>query len=169
MKHRKNLYVVLREGYIDMDNYAKGYGCLQGHLEVLHHSLEVKILHDYKGEVTIPKEVVDELKAQISHMLKRSEEVGNEPPEIYKLPESFNEVAEYNAGDDEEEDNELSKYMSVPKEVSFAEYDKEVNELEKEIEEGEDRGWYLEYNASDPTCNLPVPEEDEEPSKIFDL
>ena len=107
-----------------MYNYAKGYGCLQGHLEVLHNSLEIKILHDYKGEVTIPKEVIDELKAQISHMLKRSEEVGNEPSEIYKAPSK---------------------------------------------EEEDDRGWYLEYNASDPTCNLPVPDEDEEPSKIFDL
>ena len=94
-----------------MDNYAKGYGCLQGHLEVLHHTLEVKIMHDYKGEVTIPKEVTEELKAQISHMLKRSEEVGNEP----------------------------SEFMNIPKK--------------------EDRGWYLEYDASDPTCNLPVPEE----------
>ena len=106
-------------------NYAKAHGCLQGHLEVLHNTLEVKILHDYKGEVTIPKEVIEELKAQISHMVKRSEEVGNEPSEIYKLPETFNEVAEYNAKD-------------------------------------EDRGWYLEYDASDPTCNLPVPEEDQE-------
>ncbi len=97
-----------------MDNYAKGYGCLQGHLEVLHHTLEVKIMHDYKGEVTIPKEVTEELKAQISHMLKRSEEVGNEP----------------------------SEFMNIPKK-----------------EEKEDRGWYLEYDASDPTCNLPVPEE----------
>ena len=125
MKHRKNLYVVLGEGYIDMDNYAKGYGCLQGHLECLVNTLEVKIMHDYLGTVTIPKEVIEELKAQISHMVKRSEEVGNEPSEIYKLPESFNEVAEYNAEDD-------------------------------------DKGFYLEYNASDPTCNLPVPEEDED-------
>ena len=101
MKHRKNLYVVLGEGYIDMDNYAKGYGCLQGHLECLVNTLEVKIMHDYMGEVTIPKEVIEELKAQISHMVKRSEEVGNEPSEIYKLPESFNEVAEYNAEDDD--------------------------------------------------------------------
>ena len=98
-----------------MDNYAKGYGCLQGHLEVLHHTLEVKIMHDYKGEVTIPKEVMDELKAQISHMLKRSEEVGNEPSEFTNIP--------------------------------------------KKKEEEEDRGWYLEYDASNPTCNLPVPEE----------
>ena len=45
-----------------MDNYAKGYGCLQGHLEVLHNTLEIKIAHDYKGEVAIPKEVMDELK-----------------------------------------------------------------------------------------------------------
>ena len=57
---------------------------------------------------------MDELKAQISHMLKRSEEVGNEP----------------------------SEFMNIPKK-----------------EEKEDRGWYLEYDASDPTCNLPVPEE----------
>ena len=97
-----------------MDNYAKGYGCLQGHLEVLHNTLEVKIMHDYMGKVTIPKEVTEELKAQISHMLKRSEEVGNEP----------------------------SEFMNIPKK-----------------EEEEDRGWYLEYNAADPTCNLPVPEE----------
>jgi len=104
-----------------MDNYAKGYGCLQGHLEVLHNSLEIKIMHDYKGEVTIPKEVIDELKAQISHMLKRSEEVGNEP----------------------------SEFMNIPKK-------------EEELDVDCDRGWYLEYDASDPTCNLPVP--DEEPS-----
>ena len=97
-----------------MDNYAKGYGCLQGHLECLINTLEVKIAHDYLGEVTIPKEVTEELKAQISHMLKRSEEVGNEP----------------------------SEFMNIPKK-----------------EEKEDKGWYLEYDASDPTCNLPVPEE----------
>ena len=119
---------MLGEGYIDMDNYAKGYGCLQGHLECLVNTLEVKIMHDYLGTVTIPKEVIEELKAQISHMVKRSEEVGNEPSEIYKLPESFNEVAEYNAEDD-------------------------------------DKGFYLEYNASDPTCNLPVPEEEEKEDK----
>ena len=97
-----------------MDNYAKGYGCLQRHLECLINTLEVKIMHDYMGKVTIPKEVMDELKAQISHMLKRSEEVGNEP----------------------------SEFMNIPKK-----------------EEKEDKGWYLEYDASDPTCNLPVPEE----------
>jgi hypothetical protein len=98
----------------EMYNYAKGYGCLQGHLEVLHNTLEVKIMHDYMGKVTIPKEVTEELKAQISHMLKRSEEVGNEP----------------------------SEFMNMPKK-----------------EEKEDKGWYLEYDASNPTCNLPVPEE----------
>ena len=98
----------------EMDNYAKGYGCLQGHLECLINTLEVKIMHDYMGEVTIPKEVTEELKAQISHMLKRSEEVGNEP----------------------------SEFMNIPKK-----------------EEKEDKGWYLEYDASNPTCNLPVPEE----------
>jgi hypothetical protein len=98
----------------EMDNYAKGYGCLQGHLECLINTLEVKIMHDYMGKVTIPKEVTEELKAQISHMLKRSEEVGNEP----------------------------SEFMNMPKK-----------------EEKEDRGWYLEYDSSDPTCNLPVPEE----------
>ena len=97
-----------------MDNYAKGYGCLQGHLECLINTLEVKIMHDYMGEVTIPKEVTEELKAQISHMLKRSEEVGNEP----------------------------SEFMNIPKK-----------------EKKEDKGWYLEYDASNPTCNLPVPEE----------
>ena len=107
-----------------MDNYAKGYGCLQGHLEVLHNTLEVKIMHDYMGEVTIPKEVMDELKAQISHMLKRSEEVGNEP----------------------------SEYMNMPKK-------------DKEFKDDCDRGWYLEYDASDPTCNLPVPEEEEKEDK----
>ena len=121
-----------------MDNYAKGYGCLQGHLEVLHNTLEVKIMHDYLGTVTIPKEVMDELKAQISHMIKRSEEVGNEPSEIYKLPESFNEVAEYNAKDEP------------------------VNKVEEALDEG----FYLEYNASDPTCNLPVPEEDEDEDHV---
>ena len=99
-----------------MDNYAKGYGCLQGHLEVLHNTLEVKIMHDYMGKVTIPKEVTKELKAQISHMLKRSEEVGNEP----------------------------SEFMNMPK------------------KEEDDKGFYLEYNASDPTCNLPLPEEDKD-------
>ncbi len=106
-------------------NYAKAHGWLQGSLEMLVSTLEVKIGCEYDGEVVIPEEVIDELKAQISKMLKRSEEVGNEPPEIYKLPESFNEVAEYNAKD-------------------------------------EDRGWYLEYDASDPTCNLPVPDEEEQ-------
>ena len=104
-------------------NYAKAYGCIQGYLSMVVESLEIKIAHDYKGEVKIPEEVIEELKAQISKMLKRSEEVGNEPPEIYKLPESFN--AEDDADDD--------------------------------------RDFYLkEYDASDPTCNLPVPEEDEE-------
>ena len=96
-----------------MDNYAKGYGCLQGHLECLINTLEVKILHDYMGKVTIPKEVTEELKAQISHMLKRSEEVGNEP----------------------------SEFMNYPKK-----------------DKKEDKGWYLEYDASNPTCNLPVPD-----------
>ena len=104
-----------------MDNYAKGYGCLQGHLEVLHNTLEVKIMRDYLGTVTIPKEVMDELKAQISHMIKRSEEVGNEP----------------------------SEFMNMPKK-----------------EEKEDRGWYLEYDASAPTCNLPVPEEEEDKDHV---
>ena len=107
-----------------MDNYAKGYGCLQGHLECLISTLEVKILHDYKGEVTIPKEVTKELKAQISHMIKRSEEVGNEP----------------------------SEFMNMPKK-------------DKEFKDDCDRGWYLEYDASDPTCNLPVPEEEEKEDK----
>ena len=65
-----------------MDNYAKGYGCLQGHLESLIHTLEVKIMHDYLVTVKIPEEVSKELKAQIKHMLKRSEEVGNEPSEF---------------------------------------------------------------------------------------
>ena len=97
-----------------MDIYAKGYGCLQGHLECLINTLEIKIAHDYLGTVTIPEEVTKELKAQISHMLKRSEEVGNEP----------------------------SEFMNMPKK------DKE-----------DDKGFYLEYDASDPTCNLPVPEE----------
>ena len=104
-----------------MDNYAKGYGCLQGHLECLINTLEVKIMHDYHGEVTIPKEVTEELKAQISHMLKRSEEVGNEP----------------------------SEFMNIPKK-----------------EEEDDRGWYLEYDASDPTCNLPVPDEVEHDMRL---
>ena len=104
-----------------MDNYAKGYGCLQGHLECLVNTLEVKIMHDYLGTVTIPKEVTEELKAQISHMLKRSEEVGNEP----------------------------SEFMNMPKK-------------DKEFKDDCDRGWYLEYDASDPTCNLPVPEEDDD-------
>lgn len=59
-------------------NYAKAYGCLQGNLEMLVNTLEIKIACDYKGEVTIPEEVIDELKAQISKMLKCSEGVGNE-------------------------------------------------------------------------------------------
>jgi len=106
-------------------NYAKAHGFLQGSLECLVSTLEVKILCDHNGEVKIPEEVIDELKAQISKMIKRSEEVGNEPSEIYKLPESF----KYNAEDDADDD----------------------------------RDFYLkEYDASDPTCNLPVPEEDEE-------
>ena len=110
-------------------NYARAYGCLQGHLSMIAETIQIKIEHDYKGEVAIPEEVIEELKAQISKMLKRSEEVGNEPPEIYKLPESFNEVAKHNAEDDADDD----------------------------------RDFYLkEYDASDPTCNLPVPEEDAE-------
>ena len=103
-------------------NYAKAHGFLQGSLEMLVSTLEVKIGCDHHGEVKIPEEVIDELKAQISKMLKRSEEVGNEPSEFMNIPEK---------------------------------------------EEEEDKGFYLEYDASDPTCNLPVP--DEEPSKIFDL
>ena len=65
-----------------MINYAKGYGWLQGSLEMLVSTLEVKILCDHHGEVKIPEEVIEELKAQISKMLKRSEEVGNEPSEF---------------------------------------------------------------------------------------
>ena len=111
-----------------MDNYAKGYGCLQGHLECLVNTLEVKIMHDYMGEVTIPKEVMDELKAQISHMLKRSEEVGNEP----------------------------SEFMNIPKKELKSDI------IEKSMDDLDDEGFYLEYDASDPTCNLPVPDEDED-------
>ena len=110
-------------------NYAKAHGWLQGSLECLVSTLEVKIGCDYKGEVAIPEEVIDELKAQISKMIKRSEEVGNEPSEFYKVPQASSK--------------------------------------EEEMDIDCDRGWYLEYDASDPTCNLPVP--DEEPSKIFDL
>jgi len=84
-------------------NYAKAYGCLQGHLSMVAETIQIKVDHDYLGTVKVPKEVMDELQAQITKMLKRSEEVGNEPPEIYKLPESFNEVAEYNAKDEEED------------------------------------------------------------------
>jgi len=88
-----------------MDNYAKGYGCLQGHLETLVNTLEVKIMHDYLGTVTIPEEVSKELKAQISHMLKRSEEVGNEPSEFMNIPKK----APHGAGSyhDPEHHNEL--------------------------------------------------------------
>ena len=88
-----------------MDNYAKGYECLQGHLETLVNTLEVKIMHDYLGTVTIPKEVSNELKAQISHMLKRSEEVGNEPSEFMNIPKK----APHGAGSyhDPEHHNEL--------------------------------------------------------------
>ena len=96
---------------------------------MLHNTLEIKIAHDYKGEVTIPKEVIDELKAQISHMLKRSEEVGNEPSEFGLPTEAFNK-----------------------------EFDKE---MESEVDKALDEGWYLEYDASDPTCNLPVPDEEQ--------
>ena len=102
-------------------NYAKAHGWLQGSLECLVESIEVKILCEYDGEVKIPEEVIDELKAQISKMIKRSEEVGNEP----------------------------SEFMNMPKK-------------EEELDVDCDRGWYLEYDGSDPTCNLPVPEEDEE-------
>ena len=117
-----------------MINYAKAHGFLEGSLEVMADTLEIKIDAKYLGTVSVPKEVKEELKAMIVKMIKDSEEVGREP----------------------------SEFMNMPKEVTFAEYDKEVNELEKEIEEGEDSGWYLEYDASDPTCNLPVPEEDPE-------
>ncbi len=109
-------------------NYAKAHGFLQGSLECLVSTLEVKILCDHHGEVKIPEEVIEELKAQISKMIKRSEEVGNEP----------------------------SEFMSIPKEV------KVPDEIEMSMDDLDDRGWYLEYDASDPTCNLPVPEEDEE-------
>ena len=109
-------------------NYAKAYGCIQGYLSMVVESLEIKIAHDYKGEVKIPEEVIEELKAQISKMLKRSEEVGNEPSEIYKLPEAFNK-----------------------------------EEVKADIIEASMDDFYLkEYDASDPTCNLPVPEEDAE-------
>ena len=103
-------------------NYAKAHGWLQGSLEMLVSTLEVKIGCEYDGEVKIPEEVIDELKAQISKMIKRSEEVGNEP----------------------------SEFMNMPKKE------------EKELDVDCDRGWYLEYDGADPTCNLPVPEEDEE-------
>ena len=65
-----------------MINYAKAHGWLQGSLEMLVSTLEVKILCDHHGEVKIPEEVIEELKAQISKMLKRSEEIGNEPSEF---------------------------------------------------------------------------------------
>ena len=107
-------------------NYAKAHGWLQGSLEMLVSTLEVKIGCDYNGEVVIPEEVIEELKAQISKMLKRSEEVGNEPSEIYKLPEAFNK-----------------------------------EEVKADIIEASMDDFYLkEYDASDPTCNLPVPDED---------
>tara|TARA_R110002049_G_scaffold168093_1_gene334530 strand:- start:2350 stop:2700 length:351 start_codon:yes stop_codon:yes gene_type:complete len=110
-------------------NYAKAHGWLQGSLECLVESIEVKILCEYDGEVKIPEEVIDELKAQISKMIKRSEEVGNEPSEFMDIPkkEEEEEVAKHNAEDDADDD----------------------------------RDFYLkEYDASDPTCNLPVPEYD---------
>jgi len=72
-------------------NYAKAHGWLQGSLECLVESIEVKILCDYHGEVKIPEEVIDELKAQISKMLKRSEEVGNEPSEFMDIPKKEEE------------------------------------------------------------------------------
>ena len=100
-------------------NYAKAHGFLQGSLECLVSTLEVKILCDHHGEVKIPEEVIEELKAQISKMVKRSEEVGEEPSEFYNKKEP-------------------------------------VSEVDQALEEG----FYLEYDASDPTCNLPVPDED---------
>tara|TARA_R110002153_G_scaffold46642_1_gene131701 strand:- start:1275 stop:1670 length:396 start_codon:yes stop_codon:yes gene_type:complete len=117
-----------------MINYAKGYGCLEGHLSMLTDTLEVKMLCEHNGEVVIPKEVTEELKAMIAKMLKHSEEVGNQPSEFMDIPEAFNEVAKHNAEDDADDD----------------------------------RDFYLkEYDASDPTCNLPVPDEDEEEDELY--
>ena len=93
-----------------MINYAKAHGFLQGSLEIMADTLEIKIAAKYLGTVTVPKEVKEELKAMIAKMIKGSEEVGREP----------------------------SEFMSIP------EYDKELNELEEEIEEGEASGWPLE-------------------------
>ena len=102
-----------------MINYAKAHGCLQGNLEMMADTLEIKIDAKYLGTVKVPKEVKEELKEMIAKMIKDSEEVGHEP----------------------------SEFMNVPKEI-------------KKFDIDCDRGWYLEYDASDPTCNLPVPDYD---------
>lgn len=42
--------------------------------------------------------------------------------------------------------NELSEFMNMPKKE-----EEPVSAVDRTLEEG----FYLEYNASDPTCNLP--------------
>lgn len=95
-------------------NYAKAHGWLQGSLECLVNSLEIKIRCDHKGEVVIPEEVIDELKEQISKMLKRSEEVGNEPSEFTNVPKK-----------EEEEDNACN--LPVPEEDAGERYNSYPN------------------------------------------
>ena len=104
-----------------MINYAKAHGFLEGSLQMMADTLEIKIDAKYLGTVKVPKEVKEELKAMITKMIKDSEDVGKEP----------------------------SEFMNIPKDI-------------KKFDIDCDRGWYLEYDASDPTCNLPVPEEEEE-------
>lgn len=70
-----------------MDNYAKGYGFVQGSLEMMADTLEIKIAAKYLGTVTVPEEVKTELKEMIAKILKQSEEVGNEPSEFMSIPE----------------------------------------------------------------------------------
>ena len=87
---------------------------------------KAKVIETEDGELAIQltDEEMESLNWKVGDDIEWSEtengfkltKVDNEPSEIYKLPESFNEVAEYNAED-------------------------------------EDKGFYLEYDASDPTCN----------------
>jgi hypothetical protein len=117
-----------------MINYAKAHGFLEGSLQMMADTLEIKIDAKYLGTVKVPGEVKEELKAMIKKMIKDSEDVGKEPSEFMDMPEAFNEVAKHNAEDDADDD----------------------------------RDFYLkEYDASDPTCNLPVPDEDEEEDELY--
>ena len=70
-----------------MINYAKAHGFLEGSLQMMADTLEIKIDAKYLGTVSVPKEVKEELKAMIAKMLKDSEEVGREPSEFMSIPE----------------------------------------------------------------------------------